>query len=399
MCQHLLNAAAIPASVSPGKAYFGYDSVTKRAYTFDENGVVSFLTNWDTKESLLYNGGFDFAQRQAPATLTTYSNTTGRAYGADRWGMTNENASIQYQRVDSIAAVEAGLNARFYGKFKKITSAGKIQVSQVVEGANTGSLRGRTVRVQAKMRYTVAASMTVRLGLLYLTSAGTVDVMPASFVSAHGANGTDPTWGTNLTALAPVTVDGGSISGLGMTCVLTGSWVRYSATFVVPTTAKNLIPCIWSNSQLAANDELNIAETGNYDGSEIIDWTPRPYAQELALCQRYYQKSFAIDTAPAQNVGLAGSVRVPVTTAGISTVSIVGQVRHVVTLFHALGAITIYNPSAANAFVRNVTGPSDATATSTANPQTSGFHVNCTGIAAWAVGNDAAFHYSVEADF
>src|SRR5258706_1784633 len=159
--------AAIPATPAAGKATIGFDTVTKRMYFIDEKGVVSYMTNWDWKENQIINGGFDFAQRQTPGTLTTYSNTTGRTYRADRWGITNENASVQYQRVDSIAATETGLNARFYGKYKKITNAGKIIISEVLEATNSGPLRGRTVRLQAKMRFTVAASMTVRLGLLY----------------------------------------------------------------------------------------------------------------------------------------------------------------------------------------------------------------------------------------
>lgn len=114
---------------------------------------------------------------------------------------------------------------------------------------------------------------------------------------------------------------------------------------------------------------------------------------------RYYQKSFALDTIPATAVGVAGAARVPCTTALAVATSVVARVQHVVPLFHALGTITFFNPSAANAFARNATLGTDATATSSVNPSPSGFNWNCTGLAAWAVGNDIGVHYTVEADY
>jgi hypothetical protein len=35
----------------------------------------------------------------------------------------------------------------------------------------------------------------------------------------------------------------------------------------------------------------------------IRQWTERPIQQELALCQRYFEKSFDTDVAPANNLG------------------------------------------------------------------------------------------------
>lgn len=393
------NNGAAPATPAAGKTRDYTDSADKRRKYIDENGVISIMTNWDWKENLLINGDFTLAQRQAAATLTTYSNTTGRTYAADRWGITNENASVQYQRVDSISATETNLNARYYGRFKKITSAGKIVVSQVLEGTNSSPLRGRTVRFQAKMRFSVAGSMTVRLGLIYLTSSGTTDTIPATFVSAFGAASTDPTWGTNLTALAPVTVDGGSISGNGMTCVLTSSWVRYSATFSIPSSAKNVLAVIWTNGQPAANDELNITEAGLYDGAEIMDWTPRLFPQELGLCQRYYVKTFPWDTAPVQNGGTGGAITGILGKAGATALAALLTWRFPVNMRGTPATNTSYNPSAANAQIRQTTGTAaDLTATALSAANETAINCSGTGAGTGAVGDGVAVHISCDAE-
>ena len=111
----------------------------------DENGLVWPMVYTGARDTnLLINGNFDYAQRQAPSVLTTYSNTTGRVYAGDRWGITNENASVQFRRVDTAGAQQAGLQPRFYGEYSKLTSAGKIITSQVVEAGNCQHLRGRS---------------------------------------------------------------------------------------------------------------------------------------------------------------------------------------------------------------------------------------------------------------
>jgi hypothetical protein len=359
------------------------------------DGTEVVLQPYEGFENAIINGGFSFAQRQAPGTLTTYSNTSGRSYGADRWGMTNENASMQYQRIDTAAAPETGLTARYYGKFKKTTSTGKMVMSQVVEGQNVMSLRGRQVRLQAKMKYSVAGAMTVRLGLLQLTAAGTIDTIPATFVSAFGAAGTDPTWGTNLTALTPSSPDGGTISGLGLTCVLSAAWVRYSAVFTVPSDCKNLIPVIYTNGQPAALDELNISEVQLNDGAEIMDWSRDTYAGSLQACQRYYSKSFNADTLPAQSVAV-GALRGYVSVAGATAGQPLG-IRFPQPM-RAAPTLTFYNPAAANAFVRNTTAGTDATATASANMGEEGGDITFTGIAAWTVAQAVQVQYSADAE-
>lgn len=392
-----LNEGAAPSTPASGKGSWYIDTNGEPKF-IDDNGVnISLAPKW--KYNWVRNGGFWFAQRQVPGTLTTYSNLTGRAISADGWGITNENASVQYRRIDTATAAETGLAARFYGEFTKITSAGKVVVSQVMEGFDTANLRGSTVRLQVLMR-SIGTSLTARLALAYLNT-GTPDTgMPATFISAFGANGVDPTLGANLTYITPkagINADGGTVDGDGVDCALTtGTWVRYGAVFDVPASARNLVLLVFSDSQLATSSGIAISQVTVADGQAIQDWSPQSYAEELSRVQRFYSKSFAVDTAPAQNAGVAGSVRGYVNIAGATAGQIMGARWPV--LMRAAPTVTFYNPSAANAFVRNTAGATDATATTAAATHEQSMDVTFTGIAAWAVGQALAVHYSADAE-
>lgn len=351
--------------------------------------------------NILINGEFDFAQRQVPTTLTTYSSVGGRITSADRWWISNENTSVQFQQVDTMTTPETNLAPRCYGRFKKTTTTGKMAFGQVIEANNMAHLRGQYVRFQCKMKYSIAASMTVRLGLVQLANAGTVDTVPNGaglFFTAWGGASVDPTLGTNLAYITPTLVDGGTLYGNAMTCVLTNGWVRYSATFLVPTSCKNLVACIWTDTQRAALDECNISEAGLYAGQEIRNWYPRSQSLQFGMCQRYYQKTFAPLVAPAQNAGVIGALRGMVAIAAAVTTSSTMQWKFPVQMRVAPVTTTFYNPSAANAFMRNVPAVTDATATSAASSAADGIDINATGIAAWTVGQEIKVHCTVDAE-
>jgi hypothetical protein len=399
----LLNESIAPTAPASGKKEVWLDSSDKRVKYIGSDGVHTIPGDAELWNYCV-NSGLWFAQRQVPATLTTYSIVGGRLYTADAWFVGNENASVQYQRVDTSGAKETGLTSRYYGRVKKTTSAGKMYVGQALLGDDACQLRGRTVRFQARLRCSVASAMNVRLGLMQLTTAGTLDTIPSTanlFFTAMGAVGTDPTPGANLAYIAPkagVTAETGTVNGNAVDCALTTTWQRFGTCFDVPTTLKNLIVIVWTNGQPAALDELNFSEMSLTAGQEIQDWTPSNRDDEFWRVAPFYQKSFARDTAPVQNGGLGGSKRAHIANAGAVATSWSGaEVRFPAQFFKTPTTVTLYNPSAANAFVRNVTLSTDATATSAANTSEAGMHVNCTGLAAWVAGNDSAVHWSAEA--
>lgn len=400
MSRIILNKGAAPSLPAGGKVSLYFNSSTGRLELEDgDTGQTYVLQAAEFDKNLLINGGFDFAQRQAPGTLTSYATSANRQYAADRWAMMVQTSSLQYQRVDSIGAVEAGLNARMYGKYKQITGAGKAVIFQWIEGSSTAALRGRKVRVQVKMKRTVAAAMVIRLGLVENQAAGTVDAPTVAFVSAYGANGVDPTLGASIAYIAPVanTAIGGAITGNMVTCTLTGSWVNFGAVFTVPTNSKNLAPVIITDSQLAINDELNVAEAGAFDGPDVMDWVPQPFANEIDRCQRFYSKSFAIDTAPVQNPGInTGENKTKKIVAGATAgrfETILWPVR-----MRTTPTVTFFNPAAANAQARDETNNADTTVTTAVGTTDRQTAVTFTGNAATVAEGLIGVHWTADAE-
>jgi hypothetical protein len=125
----------------------------------------------------------------------------------------------------------------------------------------------------------------------------------------------------------------------------------------------------------------------------------RPFDEELTLCMRYYEKTFDYATVPAQNAGVnLGEFSWAAVKAGAVSQRAAVQVRFRV-LKRVGGNRTYYNPSAANAFARDVDSATDCTATATVTSGQAGFHINVTPNASTAVGNMMAVHWVTDARF
>lgn len=358
--------AALTPAVNYGRIIYTNDDPPRPIF-LDQNGLAfSMIGSGLRDQNIVSNGGHDFAQRQVPGTLTTYSQVAARQYAADRWGITNENTSVQFRRVDTTGTQQTGLQARFYGEYSKLTSTGKIVVSQPIRARYCQHLRGRKVRLQLKLK--ASASKTIRLALLQLANAGTVDVVPGmaasapsgTFVSAFGANSTDPTFGTNLAKIAPDSADNSSIANSALSCAVTTAWQRFGGTFTLPTDFKNLVVVVFTDSQFVAGDLFSMSEAGFYDGTEIRDWEPEGDAN--LEVQRSYCKTFELDTNPAASAGaLTGEARIP-SPVGASVAFPACWAWDFPVVMEQAPILVLFNPAAAGAQVRNQTLNTDCTA-------------------------------------
>lgn len=261
--------------------------------------------------NFLINGGFDFAERQDDATA--FTTIASQDYGPDRWWSDRANANIQYQRVD--ATGESGLHCRFYGSYKKVTNAGKIFITQVVEGVNSVPMRGRHVTFSICMK--ASAAYTIRMAILQLATAGTIDAPPATLVTAFGAAGTDPTLGANIAVIG--TTESKSV---------TTNWQQFSVNVTVPSDAKNILVALWSNGNIAAGDTVSLAQAGLYITPTPPAWMPVPIADELEKCHRYgFRYDEAIDThgmrrgTQALEVPFTFPVKMRIVPTGTSTIT------------------------------------------------------------------------------
>jgi hypothetical protein len=395
-----------PATPAVGVVTPFVEQTSSRIAAIDETGTKTYLMQ-RTARNFIMNAALMYWQRSTaatPATYMTVSNTTGRTYIADGVGVTNQNASASMKRVDTISAAESGLQARYYAQIRKDTNAGKVVLSLPLIGDKSFPLRGKFVRVRVLMRSISGSGFnTMRLGLLALSSSGTVDSIPATFVSAFGATSTDPTWGTNLSALTPTVVDtvatgGGtqSVVGTGVNCTLSGAWQRFSAVFQVPAGTKNLIMVIWSDGQGSINDEFAFAEPMLTEGQEVRDYIPADPMADLEECWQQYFKTFALDSPPVQNAGAdSGEFQWTntVTTTGTNRSP---SFRYPVQM-RATPTQTFFNPSAANATIRDETAGGDTGSNAVVGNAATGFRLTYTGNAGGAVGGLAGVHFTAEA--
>lgn len=149
--------------------------------------------------------------------------------------------------------------------------------------------------------------------------------------------------------------------------------------------------------QIVTTGAAQIAVTGVRleKGSAATTDEVLPLEIAVALCQRYFEKSFPLYTAPGQNLGVGGAFTSG-QIVGASTAQTLGGVVYKVQKRNASGAITLYNPSAASAEIRNTTLGSNWTASATVNASEYGFGITGTTPGGSAAGNGAAVNWSVD---
>ncbi len=402
-----LNKVATPSTPAAGKLSIFYDTADNKLKSIDEFAVVRAveLDGWRDHPTI-GNGEMEFWQRQAPGTLTTYSSVGGRVYTADRWFVSNENLSVQAIRVDTETAKETGFGVRYYGQFSKITTTGKFMIGQLLSSTVIASMRGSQVRLQFNMK--ASAAKTIRLGLVQLAAAGTVDAVPISagtWITAWGANTVDPTLGTNLAYLTPVanSADGGTISGSAMSCACTTAWKRFSCVFAPPVDCHDLMLCIWTDSQFAAADSVSFGECCIYDGPEVrTNFVAFPASIEFNRLQRYYCKSFPVLTAPAASLSVAaagaGEVGVVARAGALALADTIPIYFPIV--MRGVPVVTLYTPVGAGAVPYRINGTTPAVQTAVAQLGLTerGLVVTATGDAAGAIGDLVGVHYTADAE-
>jgi hypothetical protein len=120
------------------------------------------------------------------------------------------------------------------------------------------------------------------------------------------------------------------------------------------------------------------------------DYERLPFRLMLHECQRHYCKSFDYATAPAQSAGLTGALYGINCFATSGTPNVIAiQWRYPVAMRSA-PTITLYNPSAANALIRQIAESKDS-GTVTATAGTEGVGITATNGGTTAVVGNVPF--------
>jgi hypothetical protein len=250
----------------------------------------------------IINGGFDIWQRGTSQTTTGYGS-------ADRWNMTVTGTTTFSQETSIVPS-----GAQYALKWTTGAASSYGQVRQYIEQLNVIPLRGQTVTASA-----------------YVRSGGT---FAGNYLFEIGYNTSSDASGASWSIISTTT--SGTINS--------SSYTQIKATFTVPSNAVGLYFGLVPDTVQASGAIVYQSLAQLEPGSTATPFERRSYGQELALCQRYYWKTYLDNTVP-------GSVSQP--GAFMITVPFVGNSVRLTHPFkvqmRAAPTFTFYNPETGTA--------------------------------------------------
>ena len=278
----------------PMKTTYANGDVYSASDVNDTNGTINLLgasVAYAAGKNRIINGDFFFNQRAFTSTTTT------NTYGFDRFIFTTVDGTGTYSAqtftlgTAPVVGYEGKNFARIASTGQTLTSAQTL-LSQRIESVRTFANQIATVSFWAK-----SGSGTPKVAVELVQRFGTGG-SPSSNVNTYGAQVT-----------------------------LSTSWTRYTVTFTVPSISgktlgtandDNLALNLWTSAGSDFNSRtgsLGIQTTTiDFWGVQMESGSTATAFQtatgiiqgELAACQRYYNKSYDLDTAPATATNTGG---------------------------------------------------------------------------------------------
>jgi hypothetical protein len=282
--------------------------------TTDQSSTVSAITEiWNypisnmTRQAII-NGNFDVWQRGI-----SFTNPAPQTYTSDRIVVVSnpDSGVLPTTLTHSRLSLTSGdLQGSYFGY--RITTDGA--------GSSFGvnAIYGLNHRIEYGTRYLCGNGKKVTVSF-YAKSNISGKRIGVNIYQNYGTGGSP-------TSLETIT---------GQILTLTSSWVKYTVTFTTNTLVGKTfgtnnddylqlrLSHIWGTTTASNQFGGGTAETfggaGNIDiaqvqvnaGDQALPFQPRSFAEELALCQRYYEKSYAYGVAPAtasNNIGIESRV-------------------------------------------------------------------------------------------
>lgn len=213
----------------------------------------------------IINGGMAVDQRNAGASQTITA-AAALAYSVDRWYAYCTGANVTGQRVQGASV------GQFYYRFTGAASVTAIGFAQRIEQLNSADLAGTTATLSVDLANSVLT--TVTWTAYYATTADTFGTL-ASPTRTQIATGT-------FTVNSTVT--------------------RYSTNISVPAAATTGIEIVFTVGAQTSGT-WTIGDVQLEAGTVATPFERRSYGQELALCQRYYQKALSANGAIFRGAG------------------------------------------------------------------------------------------------
>lgn len=293
------------------------------------------------------NGAMTVDQMNAGA-VQTFTAGAAVAYCVDQWYASCTGANITGQRVAATGDYQ----------FTGATSNTGTLFGQRMESADCADLVSQTVVCQSMVSSSTLTSVTW---------------------TAYSADAAD-----NFSAKTQIAT--GAIT-------ITSTPTRYSFTFNAGANAANGICIEFTTGALVAAATLRYGSAQLERAYIATEFEVLPRAFELERCQRFLEKSFPLETAPAQNTGTFNT-NFPqvVAAAAVQRWGFPFKTRK-----RGAPAITLYNPSAANAQIRDAVTSTDWTGSSVGSANEVGFNFSGTTPGGSAVGDTATVNWLADA--
>lgn len=318
----------------------------------------------------LINGDFSVNQRGAASNADD-------TYCFDRWYVLTQTGAIAASALtDPETGAPTGIRLT-----QSQASAQRIGLAQIIESANCRDLRSMITTLSGRVRLSVSAN--IRYAVLEWTGAAdsvTSDVVNDWTSSAYTAGNFFISSNVNVVAVGSVAATAATWRALADLNATLGA------------SANNVIVFVWTESTLAQNGTLDMNRMQWEPGSISSTFETRPRSVVLLQCMRYYEKSFAPGTAPAQNVGAnTGEIRQH-SLVGNSTQFFFPTVRFLVAK-RTTPTLTLFNPQAANAQIRNATAGADFSSSGATNITADSFQAFGTSPGSGAASGDSCYYH------
>ncbi len=259
------------------------------AYVSDERAFYVFTgTAWERLFAVSLSIRNHVVNPSGSIAQITPGSTADAAYtGFDQWlALTQSNPVAASQLTD----VEDG--TPFAMRLTQSNaSAQRFGLIQPIEKAMCRHLRGQAVTLSARVR--ISQSTKLRFAVLEWT--GTADSIgsgkdvvndwtSANFTTGNFFKSTT----TTLVAAGSLDLTANTLADIGLSGAVSGSM-------------NNLLVFLWTDSTQAQSVTLDISKVQLVRGTGATPFLPRPFDVEIALCQRYYEKSYNLGTAIGSN--------------------------------------------------------------------------------------------------
>ena len=255
--------------------------------TFPDSSLQAAAASPYVNKNRLINGSFNVAQRGTSFVSGANDDDT---YNLDRWYVLSDgNDAVDITQTTTVptgAKYSIGLDVETVNK--------KFGIAQIIENVNCYDAIGGNVTLSFQAKVSATTKLD-NVKCAVIAWSGTADSVTSDIISAWGAEGTNPTLIANATyENTPANLN------------VTTSWATYSVTANVDTASTaNIIVFIWSDvTDTTAGDFLHITNAQLEIGTSATPFERRLYNQELANCQRYYEKSYELLTAPGANTSI-----------------------------------------------------------------------------------------------